>query len=504
MRIILCSLSLLALPIVARAVEPPDEKALDALVRDALKSWKAPGVAVAIVREGKVIYLKGFGVREIGKDDPLTPDTLFPLASCSKAFTTTALAMLVDEGKLDWDDRVRKHVSFFHLSDPLADREVTLRDLLCHRTGLAGHELLWYHAPWSAEEAVRRAGLLPLDKPFRSAFQYQSTMYTAAGLAVASASKMPWEQFIKKRIFEPLDMRGAVCSCAEAAKVVDRAHGHRIGTDARAEVAPFYVHSYPDAAGTIHATARDLTKWLRFQLDDGIVGDRRLVSAGALGETHIPQMTLHLQGAEREIHVFTTQFSYAMAWATYDYRGHRIVAHAGAIDGFRAQLTMAPREKLGIVLLTNLHKTQMNMALTNTLLDRLLNVPRLQRKDWNAHIHAVVEKERERFLSREREQLAKRRPGTRPSLERGAYVGAYEHPAFGRVQIREERGSLIWEWNSFHAPLEHFHYDTYRLPLDLLGTPFVSFHLTSGATVDGMRVEGPLGVEFRKVTKKRE
>ena len=158
-------------------------------------------MAVAIVHEDEVVYLKGKGVRAKGRDEPITPDTIFPIASLTKAFTATALGILVDEGKVKWDDPVRTHVESFRLADPLADRDVTLRDLLCHRTGLPRQDLLWYRAPWPPEEIVRRAGALPLDRPFRTRFQYQSTMFTAAGLAVGSAAGRPWEEFVQKRLF---------------------------------------------------------------------------------------------------------------------------------------------------------------------------------------------------------------------------------------------------------------------------------------------------------------
>src|SRR5438067_7303810 len=149
---------------------------LDALIQEAMQAWEVPGASVAVVQGDEVIYLKGFGARELGRDERVTPDTLFAIGSTTKAVTTAAMAMLVDDGKMAWDDPVRKHLPSFRLSDPLADRDVRIRDLLCHRTGLRGHDLLWYRAPWPPEETVRRVGLLPLDRPFRTAFQYQSTM----------------------------------------------------------------------------------------------------------------------------------------------------------------------------------------------------------------------------------------------------------------------------------------------------------------------------------------
>jgi len=292
----------LVLPGIASAA-PPEPAALDALIQAARRAWSVPGVAVAIVRDGEVIYLKGHGHRSLGGREEVTPDTLFPLASCSKAFTTTALAMLVEEGKLRWDDPVRQHLPWFRLSDPLADRDVALRDLVCHRTGLAGHDLLWYHAPWQAEEGVRRAGLLPLDKSFRSAFQYQSPMFTAAGLAAGAAAGQPWEKLIAQRLFVPLGMTGTRCTAPEEAG--DLAVGHRLNGNGHGEIMPRYDLKRPDPAGSIHASARDLASWLNFHLSGGMNGGKRLISEQALAETHTPQMVIRLEGWEKAAHPHT-------------------------------------------------------------------------------------------------------------------------------------------------------------------------------------------------------
>ena len=223
---------LLMLPVPSRAAPPDalDATAVDRIVQEALKAWDVPGVAVAIVRDDNVVYLKGHGVRELGHKDPVTPDTLFPIASCTKSFTTTAMAMLVDEGKMGWDDPVRKHLDYFHLYDPLADANVTLRDLVTHRTGVRGHELLWYRSPWTPEEVVRKMALVKPDRPFRSSFQYQSTMFTAAGLAVGKAAKTSWADFVQRRMLDPLDMKATTLTTAAAEKVPDHASPHRPGS----------------------------------------------------------------------------------------------------------------------------------------------------------------------------------------------------------------------------------------------------------------------------------
>ena len=486
-------LVLLGLPLSLKARE--DEAAIDAVLRDSLKRWQVPGVAVAIVRDDRVVYLKGHGVKESGVKAPLTADTLFPLGSCTKAFTTAAMALLVDEGKLAWDDPVRRYVPFFRLSDPLANDQVTLRDLVTHRTGLASHDFLWYHAAWSPEEAVRRIGRLPLDRPFRTTFQYQTTMFTAAGLAVASAAKMPWADFVEKRLFAPLGMKTAGCSTA-AFKSEDRAVGHRLNERGEVEaLAAWYPLPTPEPAGSIHASARDLAQWLRFHLARGAIGPKRLVTAANLDVTHTPQMVIPLSGAERALHPATEQMSYGMGWVIQDYQGRRLVSHAGIIDGFRVHITLVPRQRLGLVILANLYQTRMNLAANYRLLDLLLG---LKPRDWDTLIARQVEKEAKAAAAARARLLAGRHHGTRPSLGLAAYAGTYEHPAYGTLRIRRKRGGLIWRWSSFTCPLEHFHYDTFLARLENVGPVLLTFALDAGGQPVELAVGAPLKVTFKK------
>jgi CubicO group peptidase (beta-lactamase class C family) len=474
---------------------PPDPAAVDAVVRAALKAWGVPGAAVAVVRNDEVVYLQGHGLREAGGDRPVTSDSVFPLASCTKAFTTAAIALLVDEDKVRWDDPVRKHLSWFRLADPLADRDVTLRDLVTHRTGLRGHDLLWYRSPWKQEEVVRRAGLLPLDRPFRASFQYQSTMVTAAGLAAGAAAKTTWADLVRERLLAPLDMTGASLTTAEAEKAADRAMPHRRGRDDSPEPIPWYAQEEPNPAGSLNASARDLAKWLRFQLADGSYNGKRLVSAAALGETRAPQVALSVEGIDRELNPETNLMSYGMGWLIADYRGKLIVSHAGAIDGFRALILLVPRERLGIALLCNLHQTRMNFALGNDLLDLYLGLPK---KDWNTYYLGIVKKEGEAARARQREKLARRQPNTKPSLPLSAYAATYEHPAYGTARVTVEGGGLVLRWSSFRWPLDHFHHDTFSVQDEAVGDLLVTFALTADGVVRSLTAADPLGVEFRK------
>ncbi len=478
------------------AAQQVDSAVVDAIVKDALQSWHVPGVAVAIVRNDEVVYLKGLGVKELGKEDPVTPDTLFPLASCTKSFTTTAMAMLVDEGKMSWDDPVRKHVDFFHLSDPSADALVTLRDLVSHRTGVGSHELLWYRSPWSQEEIIRRIGKLKLDYPFRSTFRYQTTMFTTAGWAVSTASKNSWADFVQKRILDPLEMKNTDFTTTMALKAPDHASPHRRNSEGEVEAIPWYLIDKPEPAGSIHSSARDLAQWVRFQLADGTLNGRRLVSAKNLQETHRPQTIIRLEGDVRDMNPDTVQISYGMGWVIQDYRGRLLVSHAGAIDGFRAHITLMPKARLGIVLLNNLDHSQMNLALSNNLVDLLMDLPK---KDWNAYVTDQVRKQEAAARARFQERLASRKPDTKPSRDLSAYADTYEEPAYGTATISLENGSLVWKWSTFADELEHFQDDTFTIQNPLLGNPRVTFTLGPDREVATMKLMDVANVEFKKV-----
>ncbi len=491
------SASLLALLLLPAAVPPKniDATAIDKVVQNALKTWDVPGAAVVIVRGERVVYLKGFGVRELGGKELVTPDTVFPLSSCSKAFTTLALAMLADEGKLRWDDPVRKHLDYFRLADPLADANVTLRDLVCHRTGLAGHDLLWYRAPWGLEEQIRRVGRVPLTHSFRSALQYQNIMVGAAGLAAAHASGGTWDAFVQKRILDPLGMKATKLTTPAALKAADHSSGHRWGGDGRQAVVPWYMFATPHPAMSVYTTARDLGPWLRFHLGDGTWDGKRLVSAENLSETHLGQMLVPMKGLAKQENPFTTQLSYAMGWVVQDYRGHKLVSHAGNIDGIRAHITLAPDDGIGLAVLANLQDTRMNLALSNTLLDHLLGLPK---HDWDTLYTDLMRDQRLAAQARYRERLAKRQEGTKPSLQAKEYVGTYEHPAYGTAKIVLEKDALVWQWSSFRSPLEHWHFDTFTVANEGLGYPPLQFLLNGDGEVRALRV---LDQEFKQIKK---
>jgi CubicO group peptidase (beta-lactamase class C family) len=472
-----------------------DSHAVEALVKQTLKHWHVPGVAVAIVRGDKVIHLRGYGFRSVEDHAKITPKTLFPVASCTKGFTTAAMAVLVHEGKMSWDDPPRKYVPYFHLSDPLVDREVTLRDLVTHRTGLRDHFLLWYRSPWTQEERIRRFAHLPLDKPFRTTFQYQSTMFTVAGLAVAKASGMSWAEFVQKRLLDPLDMKATHFTTTAIAEIADKACPHRLDEEKKPRPIEPYPMKVPEPAGSIQSNALDLSKWLRFQLNNKMVNGKQLISESNLNEMHTPQIVIPLDDIDRIQFPETNQMSYGMGWVIQDHFGHRLLQHAGAIDGFRCHFTLVPKERLGIVLLCNLNQTRMNISLSNGLLEILL---RLRKRDWNRIVEDAENRDNAEAERKERERQKCRRTDTKPSRELAGYTGEYQHPAYGPVRVTLENGRLVWQWNHWSAALEHYHYDTFSLPIEKMDDPLVVFTLDAKGAVARMKVLGHLDVEFTR------
>ena len=239
----------------------------DDLVKATYDQWHVPAIAVAVVQNDKVVFMRVVGVKEVGKPDPITPDTLFEIASTSKAFTTTAMAMLVDEKKMNWDDPVRKYLEYFHLADPCADATVTLRDIVSHRTGLSRHDELWdYNPPATREQIIREIGSVKLTHPIRTTYQYNNIMFSTAGEAVAAAAKMPWEDFVRTRIFVPLGMTHTRVSVADW-KASDHATGHAYDDKTGAMTPRAFVdYNNIAPAGAIKSSIRDMSQWLRFQL----------------------------------------------------------------------------------------------------------------------------------------------------------------------------------------------------------------------------------------------
>jgi CubicO group peptidase (beta-lactamase class C family) len=455
----LAALLSLLLCLAASAQQPFDPKAVDALMLKTMKAWQIPGAAVAIVQNDRVIYAQGYGTKELGGTEPVTADTLFQIASTSKAFTSATIAMLVHDKKLTFDDPVRKHLEYFRLADPCADANVTIRDILSHRTGLSRHDELWDNSPLTREEVVRRIGFVELSKPFRTAYQYQNIMFIAAGEVVTHTSGAPWDDFVRARIFQPLGMTRTVISDADWSKS-DHATGYRYDwkTGRIAPQRPIDTTTI-GAGGAIKSSARDMANWIRFQLAGGSFNGQQLLSAETLVETRTPHTVVRLEGLTREANPETNVMAYGMGWVVQDYRGEQLVSHAGALNGFRTHVDLLPRRNTGFVVMINVGRGLSVIALRNALADMLSNKPA---RDWNAYYLMIDRKADQKDESDKQERLAKRISNTTPTRPLEEYAGEYESTAYGPAKILHANGGLVLQWSRMTIPLTHFHYDVFR------------------------------------------
>jgi CubicO group peptidase (beta-lactamase class C family) len=433
------------------------QQPFDKLASGAMTTWRFPGLAVAIVQNDRVVYAKGFGVKEAGKSEPVTADTLFEIGSTTKAFTTTAMAMLADEKKIEWDDPVRKHIDYFHLSDACADSLVTLRDIVSHRTGLSRHDELWDNSPWSRDEILHRISSVKLAKPIRTAYQYNNIMFMAAGDVVASASKMSWDDFVRTRIFQPLGMTHTRTAFVDWAPS-DHATGHRYAHET-ITVQPMVDYTNLAPAGTIKSSARDMAQWLRFQLANGTIDGKRLVSEEALEETKTPQMALRIEKQSRETNPFIHVQSYAMGWVVQDYRGELMISHGGALNGFRTQVALLPDRHTGVVVMTNMGRGFGIIALRNAIFDTILQAT--PSRDWNAVYLAAEKRAEDADEKAKKDREAKRVANTRPSRDLASYTGTYHDDAYGDATVALENGVPVLRWSRLTVPLAHYHFDTF-------------------------------------------
>jgi CubicO group peptidase (beta-lactamase class C family) len=476
------------------AQEKTDWSALDASINSSMKDWKVPGAAVAIVRDQSVVYMKGFGVREMGKSDPVTPDTLFDIGSCTKAFTSAAIAILVDEGKMQWDGKVNEYIPFFHLQDSLADENVTIRDLLTHRTGVPPTDLLWYVYPdASREQLIRRLAAAHPNAGFRTKFQYQNLMYVAAGYAVGQVTHSSWDDFVRARIFQPLGMNGSDTSSVDAEKSSDHASPHDQNPDGTVTVIPWHNIDNAGPAGSINSSARDMAKWMTLQLNDGMYDGKQLISKKNVREMQTPQMVIGLDGEIPTVFFpDSTQLSYGLGWFVQQYRGHQLILHAGDIDGFSTMVVLIPEIHTAYFVVINLGSFY-RQVLSYQIADRLLGLPDAR---WDAHFKKLEADLKTEEKSQENIWESKRTAGTHPSRDLAAYVGTYTNSEYGEAEIVSESQKLALHFHSIKTDLDHFQYDTFVVKFG--GKTRLTFCLDNDGNVASFKVDK---LEFKRVAK---
>jgi CubicO group peptidase (beta-lactamase class C family) len=428
-------------------------------IRDAMTTWKVPGLAVGVVKDGAVVFLHGFGVRDVEQALPVTPNTLFALASGTKAFTTMAMGMVADEGKLQWDAPVKEAMPSFRLHDGVATERLTPRDLVTHRSGLPRHDMAWYHTPFSRGDLMRRLQYLQPNKDIRTEWQYQNLMYMAAGYLVEHLTGLTWEDFVRSRIFEPLGMHRSNFAVSDSQASDDYALPYR-EKDNDLKVVPFYSQFAIGPAGSINTCVADMTRWLLLHLGQGEVDGQRLVSEAQVRDMYMPHMPLQRPSKYEE----TPYESYGLGWFVKPYRGQVFVEHGGNIDGFSTMTTLMPRHNIGVVALCNMSGSPLPWIVCINAYERLLG---LSITPWSDRFQA----DKATYEAGEKEGEAKneadRVPDTQPSHPLDAYVGEYEHPGYGTLRFELEDGALGAQLNAIRYAATHYHYDTWTLKWEL-------------------------------------
>ena len=455
-------------------------------IEELMEEWDVPGLAVAIVKDGEVILSQGFGFRDVEQKLGVTPDTLFAIGSTTKAFTSLAVGMLVDEGKLEWDEPVINYLKDFRLQDEYATAHLTPRDLVTHRSGLPRHDLMWYGSPFDRKELYKRLRYLEFSAEPRVATQYNNLMFMTTGYLVGRISGGTWEEFIKGRIFDPLGMERSNFSVTVSQRDSDFAQPY-VRRDEKITKVPFRSLDSIGPAGSINSSISEMSRWLLLHINKGKVGETQLVSEATISLTHSPQVVLPA-GASKEL----PMTSYGMGWVIQPYRGHLLVWHNGGIDGFYSFIGFLPYDNLGIVILTNRSGNPLPEIISRRIFDREGS---LEEIDWNARFIEQRDKARAAQEQAEGEKDTRRKEGTSPSHALADYVGSYEHKGYGVVEVALDGDKLTAAVNGMTAGLEHFHYDVFRTKHALLDGLKIRFNLDVNGEIESLSTQLQQGVD---------
>ena len=502
-RLLIPILALWSLPVAAqqRAAPPPG---IDAYVRSVMQAFDVPGVSLAIVKDGRVVMTRGYGVRKLGEPAPVDSLTLFGIASNTKAFTATSLGLLVEEGKLAWDAPVIRYLPWFQMYDPYVTRELTIRDLLVHRSGLglgAGDLLWWPPSDYTRREIAEHLRWVPLATSFRSAYAYDNVLYNVAGEVIQAVSGMPWEDFVATRILQRVGMSTSNDRGSLGGKGTDTATPHA-SIDGHVQPVEAFASDAVNPAGGINSNAVDMAKWLIVQMDSGRLADgTRLFSPRTARELWTPVTPMPIGNAPPELAPQQAKFQfYGLGFNVRDYRGEKLIMHSGGLPGYVSRVAFIPDRKLGVVVLTNQESGAAFDAIAFHVLDHYLGAPAF---DWLAGYRAVTEQQQAAMAEMDRRTAAARDSLSKPSLPLERYAGTYRDAWYGDVVITNENGRLGIRFT--HTPwltgdLVHWQYDTFLArwhDRTLRADAFITFALNPDGSIDQakMRAASP-SVDF--------
>ncbi len=468
---------------------------IDEYAKAVLATHGGPGMAIAVVKDDKVVLAKGYGTRELGKNSPVDENTLFAIASNSKAFTTASLATLVDEKKIAWDDKVSKYLPAFQMYDPWVTSELTIRDLVTHRVGLDtfSGDLLWYEANYSSDEILERVKYLKPVSSFRTRYGYQNLMYIAAGKIIEKVSGKPWCEFVRGRILDPLGMARTTCGFGSLGDNAAMPHNESGGGKLRPLPHGNVNGGY--GAVALNSSVSDLSRWVRTQLGKGKFEGKQIFSEAQAWQMHQPYLPQQISENAWKSNPTRHFTGVGMGWFVYDYQGRKIINHSGGLDGMLSYTVLIPEENAGFVVLTNSESPGF-IVMMNKIRDLLVNAPK---RDWNTEAAENVKRGKTAAEEEIKKADAARVANTRPTLALSSYAGKYSDKMYGDITVAEENGKLVMRFlpaPNFVADLEHWHYDTWVIkwrPSVSYNFPrgWVTFTIDKNGKPDELKIDQP-------------
>lgn len=436
----------------------------DAYMDKALKDFNTPGICVGIVVTNKLVFAKGYGYRDYDNKLPFTPKTLFPLGSNTKLFTAVAAGMLVEEGKLTWDKPIRQAVPTIQFYNDELNNNVTLRDMLSHRTGVTRHDMMWFKSPFTQKELFDRLRYLEPQEPLRQSFLYNNLMYIAVGHIIELKSGQPWEQFVRERILAPLDMTASVYTIADMLKQPERVVRYREKRDTfELYKAPYYEDTEGVApAGALISNVEEMSHWLIALMNEGKYNGKQVLPAGVLKATLEPAVARPNDGQALGYWEWLNP-DYGMGRYTASYRGHFITYHGGVLQGFVSQVSYMPKERIGVIVLVICDPASLVNIVSFNVYERLLG---LDQTPWSERMLERRLANKKAATESRSKAGADRVPNTKPSHALADYAAEYENPAYGIVKIGLKGDQLDFTFHNIQLPLSHFHYDRFDTPDD--------------------------------------
>lgn len=437
----------------------PRLKGLDTFALRLLKEWDAPGVSIAVVEKNKVIYAGGFGFRDYEKKLPVTENTLFAIGSCTKAFTASILGMLEKEGKLSLDKPVRDYLPELKFQNDYTNKHITLRDMMCHRSGLPRHDYSWYGSTATRAELLERIQYQEPSAELRQTYQYNNFMFLAQGMVIEKLTGKSWEQNMKERFFDPLGMKNTITSVTDMEKSADRSLAYS-SENKTIKAIPYRNIDAIGPAGSVNSSAKDMANWLITWINDGKFNEKEIIPPGYRSQAMTAQIaTGGLPGKENpDLHMS----GYGLAWGMSSYRGHYRVEHGGGIDGFISSTCFFPSDSIGIFVVSN--QGTPTTSIRNFIADRML---KLSYRNWGKTQLADKIKNDSLAKTLPNKDSLNRKPGTRPSHEFSEYAGIYENKGYGQVKIFLETDTLWIDYNEAGLRtknyLQHYHFDVFRI-----------------------------------------